>query len=261
MPVLNLQDLSGRVALIIGAQKGIGFSTAESFAKAGATVALADLPGSAVENARAKLAGDGHSSHFVDVSDQASIKALVAEVVRQHGRIDVLVHCAGILTVTPFLEVTLDDWERLFAVNARGTFLVGQAVGQQMVDQGRGGRIILFASNTALMARLKLSAYSATKGAVLTLMKCMALELAPHGITVNALCPGSTNTDMMAVQADPEQQREIIRGDAALWRVGIPLGRMAEPEDQAALVTFLASEGARHITGQMLSVDGGQRLV
>jgi 2,3-dihydro-2,3-dihydroxybenzoate dehydrogenase len=261
MPVLNLCDLSGRKALITGAQRGIGFSSAEALASFGATIALADLPGSAVDEARARLSGEGHSSHTVDVSDQQSVARLVREVVDVQGSIDVLVNCAGILTIGPFLDLQAEEWDRVFGVNARGSLLMAQAVARQMIDQGRGGRIILFSSNIALVARLNLAAYSASKGAVLTLMKCLALELAPHRITVNALCPGSTDTQMLGLQSGPEQHREIIEGDLKKWRVGIPLGRLAQAEDQAAVVAFLASDGARHITGQFFSVDGGQRLV
>jgi NAD(P)-dependent dehydrogenase (short-subunit alcohol dehydrogenase family) len=264
MAVLNGCDLDGRVALVTGAAGGIGQACLEAFARAGATVAAADLPGSAIDTAIAEIDKPNMlSTHQVDISDASSVEQLVADVVAAHGRIDAFVNAAAILDVQPFLELTLDSWERTFAVNTRGAFLAGRAVARQMVHQGDGGRIVLIASNIARIARLNNAAYSASKAAVIHLARCMALELAPFNITVNALCPGSTATPMLVdVQAKGDRSRleGIIRGSLEQWRTGIPLGRLAEPEDQAAMVVFLSSESARHITGQALCVDGGQTL-
>ena len=260
MAVLNGCDLSGRVALVTGAAGGIGQACIEAFLHAGAAVAAADIAG--LDSAGA---GDqGHATtHQVDVSDPESVQRLVTDVIAAHGRIDAFVNAAAILDVQPFLELSLDSWERTFAVNTRGAFLAGQAVARQMVAQGGGGRIVEIASNIARIARLNNAAYSASKAAVIHLVRCMALELAPYDITVNALCPGSTATPMLVdVQAKGDRSRleGIIRGSLEQWRTGIPLGRLAEPEDQAAMAVFLASESARHITGQALCVDGGQTL-
>jgi 2,3-dihydro-2,3-dihydroxybenzoate dehydrogenase len=264
MGVLNGCDLHGQVALVTGAAGGIGQACLEAFARAGATVAAADLAGSAIDTTAAAAENQERiTTHEVDISDQASVNRLVANVVAAHGRIDAFVNAAAILDVQPFLELTLDSWDRTFAVNTRGAFLTGQAVARQMVRQGDGGRIVLIASNIARIARLNNAAYSASKAAVIHLVRCMALELARHDITVNALCPGSTATPMLVdVQAKGDRSRleGIIRGSLEQWRTGIPLGRLAEPEDQAAMVVFLASESARHITGQALCVDGGQTL-
>ncbi len=264
MVVLHGCDLRGRVALIIGAAGGIGQACLEAFAQAGAAVASADLPGSDIEAAGAAAANpDQHTTHQVDVSDPASVEQLVVDVVAAHGRIDAFVNAAAILDVQPFLELTLDSWERTFAVNTRGAFLAGQAVARQMVRQNEGGRIIEIASNIARIPRINNAAYCSSKAAVVHLVRCMALELAQYNITVNALCPGSTATPMLVdVQAKGDRSRleGIIRGSLEQWRTGIPLGRLAEPEDQAAMAVFLASESARHITGQVLCVDGGQTL-
>ena len=264
MAALNGCDLQGRVALIIGAAGGIGQACLEAFAQAGAAVAAADLPGSIIDTAVAVGASpDRHTTHQVDVSDPVSVEQLVADVVAAHGRIDAFVNAAAILDVQPFLELTLDSWERTFAVNTRGAFLAGQAVARQMVHQGEGGRIIEIASNIARIPRLNNASYCSSKAAVVHLVRCMALELAQYNITVNALCPGSTATPMLVdVQAKGDRSRldGIIRGSLEQWRTGIPLGRLAEPEDQAAMAVFLASESARHITGQLLCVDGGQTL-
>lgn len=264
MAVLNGCDLNGRVALITGAAGGIGQATVEAFLRAGATVAAADL--AAPDGARTGSGDEREAqltTHQVDVSEPGSVERLVGAVVDTHGRIDAFVNAAAILDVQPFLELTLDSWERTFAVNTRGAFLAGQAIARQMVRQSEGGRIVEIASNIARIPRLNNAAYCASKAAVVHLVRCMALELAQYDITVNALCPGSTATPMLVdVQAKGDRSRleGIIRGSLEQWRTGIPLGRLAEPEDQAAMAVFLATESARHITGQVLCVDGGQTL-
>jgi 2,3-dihydro-2,3-dihydroxybenzoate dehydrogenase len=264
MAVLNGCDLNGRVALITGAAGGIGQATVDAFIQAGATVVAADLT---VPDAASTGSADGRearlTAHEADVSEPESVERLVTAVVAAHGRIDVFVNAAAILDVQPFLELTLESWERTFAVNTRGAFIAGQAVARQMVRQGEGGRIVAIASNIARIPRLNNAAYCASKAAVVHLVRCMALELAQYDITVNALCPGSTATPMLVdVQAKGDRSRleGIIRGSLEQWRTGIPLGRLAEPEDQAAMAVFLATESARHITGQILCVDGGQTL-
>lgn len=266
MAVLEGGNLGGRVALIVGAGavRGIGFATAEAAAAAGATVAVADLPNSGIETVLRELtSGSGHTAHTVDVTDVRSVSRLVDEVVARHGRIDILVNAAAILQVRPFLEMEVESWEHTFAVNTRGQFLVSQAVAKQMVKQGAGGRIVLVASNVGRIPRINNSSYAASKAAVIHLVRAMALELAKYNITVNALCPGSTATSMLIdnqASGDPVRLEGIIRGSLEQWRTGIPLGRLAEPEDQAAAAIFLLTEGARHITGQAICVDGGQTL-
>jgi len=259
-------SLDGRVVLVVGGGQagGIGFATARAAAAVGATVALADLPTTAPSALLDELPPGGeHFAHAVDVADEASVAGLVAEVTARHSRIDALVNAAAILEVQPFLELEPASWERTFAVNARGQFLVGQAVARHMVERGAGGRIVMVASNVGRTPRLDNAAYSASKAAVIHLARAMALELARHDITVNALCPGSTATSMLIdTQAggDPARLDGIIKGSLEQWRTGIPLGRLAEPDDQAAAAVFLMSDAARHITGQAVCVDGGQTL-
>jgi len=249
----------------VGAQRGIGFACARTFAAAGASVALADVAGSNITEACASLRAATCTAHTVDVADPESVRALVKEVVGHHGRIDILVNAAGVLAVRPFLEVPLSDWEHTFAVNTRGSFLLAQAVAGELVKQGSGGRIILFASIIARNGvRLNNVAYCASKAAVVQAARCMALELAPHGITVNTISPGSTATEMLVdVQArgDPKILDGVVHGNLAEWRLGIPIGRLAEPDDLAATALFLASDAARHVTGQELIVDGGQTIL
>lgn len=253
--------LDSQVALITGAQRGIGFACAEAFVSAGAQVACVDLPGSELEPAVERL-GPAASGHFADLAELDGAAALVADVVRRHGRLDVLVNAAGVLAPAPFLDMTADEWDRTLGVNSRGAVFLAQACARHFVSDSVAGRIILFASIVGRsVVRPSNTAYSASKAAVIQAARCMALELAPHSITVNTISPGSTATEMLLGVQTRGDVESIIRGNAAEWRLGIPLGRLAEPSDQAALALFLASDGARHITGQDLAVDGGQTVV
>jgi len=253
--------LEGRVALVTGAQRGIGFACAEAFVAAGAGVACVDLPDTDLQAAVGRL-GPGASAHPADIADIDGAGRLVDAVVARHGRLDVLVSAAGTLAPAPFLELTPEQWDRTLDVNARGTVFVAQACARYFVFAANAGRIILFASIVGRsVVRPNNTAYSASKGALIQAARSMALELAPHGITVNTISPGSTATPMLTdVQARGDLD-SVVRGNIAEWRLGIPLGRLAEPSDQAALAVFLASDGAHHITGQDLVVDGGQTLV
>lgn len=253
--------LDGRVALVTGAQRGIGFACAQAFAGGGAEVACVDLPGGGLQSAVDRL-GPAASAHFADLADVDGAERLVGDVVRRHGRLDVLVNAAGVLAPAPFLDVTPEQWDHTLAVNSRGAVFLAQACARHFVSNSVAGRIILFASIVGRsVVRPNNTAYSASKAAIIQAARCMALELAPHSITVNTISPGSTATEMLVgVQARGDVE-SVIHGNAAAWRLGIPLGRLAEPSDQAALALFLASDGARHITGQNLAVDGGQTTV
>jgi 2,3-dihydro-2,3-dihydroxybenzoate dehydrogenase len=253
--------LDGRVALITGAQRGIGLACAEAFLAAGATVACVDLPGGDLEAAVARL-GAPASAHAVDIADVEAARGLVADVVHSHGRLDVLVSAAGTLAPAPFLEMTPEQWDRTLAVNTRGTLFLAQACARRFVSAKTPGRIVLFASIVGRSGvRQNNTAYTASKAAIIQAARCLALELGRHGITVNTISPGSTATDMLVnVQAGGDVE-SIVKGNAAEWRLGIPLGCLADPSDQAALAVFLAGEGGRHITGQDLPVDGGQNTV
>lgn len=253
--------LDGRVALVTGAQRGIGLACAQAFVGAGARVACVDLPGGELASAVEPL-GAAASAHATDLAEVEKAGSLVADVVRHHGRLDILVNAAGVLVPAPFLEMTPDQWDRTLAVNTRAAVFTAQACAQHFVSNSVAGRIVLFASIVGRsVVRLNNTAYSASKAAIIQAARCMALELAPHSITVNTISPGSTATEMLVgVQARGDVE-SIVRGNAAEWRLGIPLGRLAEPSDQAALALFLAGDGARHITGQDLAVDGGQTTV
>lgn len=254
--------LQGRTVLVVGAgsRRGIGYACAALAASAGACAALADLDVNAVARLAETLHGGPHSFHALDATNPERVDAVVAAIHERHGRIDGAILAHGILRNEPFLDISLDAWDETFAVNTRSVFLVGQAVARRMAAQRRG-RIVLVASNSGRVPRLETASYGASKAAVIHLARCMALELAPYAITVNALCPGSTATSMMVdnqAKGDPKRLEGVVMGSLEQWRTGIPLGRLAEPQDQANAAIFLLSDAARHITGQALCVDGGQ---
>ncbi len=250
-------DFEGKTVFVVGAgsRDGIGYATASLLADRGASVAIADLDAARLDSLAKELPNPSAQSYCrLDVTDERSVEAAVASTIARHGRIDAAAITAGIYSGDTFLETTRESWERVMAVNTTGTFLVAKAVALQMIAQGGGGRIVLLSSIGGRAARLRGAAYGASKAAVIHLARYMALDLARHNITVNVVCPGSTATSMIgAVGHDA-----AVRGDLDQWRLGIPLGHMAEARDQAASIAFLMSDDARHITGQVMTVDGGQ---
>ena len=252
-----------RVVLVVGAAGGIGAACVRAFADTGARVAGADIDRGAMDTLH--LEGTGRTTgHVVDVSDPASVSRLIEEVESTHGGLDVLVNAAGTLQPASLLETTVEDWDRTFDINARGTFLLVQAAARSFVRRGVPGRIVVYASIVARIARPNNLAYCASKAAVVQAARCMALELAPMGVTVNVVSPGSTATAMLLdtqMGGNPQARETVVHGDLAGWRLGIPMGRLAESGDQAAAAVFLAGPLAGHITGHELIVDGGQSLV
>jgi len=262
MTALNLNDLGGKVALITGACGALGRSFVEAFAAAGATVAAADLPGQDPQSVFRSLPGaERHSAHFADLRDPDQAERLVEEAVSRHSKLDVLVNSAGILEVASFLEVSPESFQRTLEVNLVGSFLIAQAAARQMVKQGTGGQIILVSSNIGRIPRMNNVSYAVSKAGVNHIVRSMAIELGKYQITANALCPGSCATPMLIdnqASSDPGRLDGIIQGSVEQWRTGIPMGRLAYPEEQAAMAVFLASEGGRFISGQTLCIDGGQ---
>lgn len=252
--------MSARVALVAGANGGIGAACVRALAAGGVTVVGTDLTEAPVPGVSAALA----RYHQADIAAPGACDAVVQELLGEFDRLDIAVNAAGISEVQGFLDVHLEAWESIFRTNVTGSLLLGQAAARAMLSGRRGGRIIFLASILGLVPRLGNTTYCASKAAVLHLMRCMALELAGDAITVNAVCPGPTLTPMLTeVQAGGDDQTldKIVKGDLASWRLGIPIGRLGWPDDQAATVRFLASEEASYITGQALCVDGGQTLV
>jgi 2,3-dihydro-2,3-dihydroxybenzoate dehydrogenase len=252
----------GRVSLVIGAgsRGGIAFACADRLAQMGSAVALADLARTEVRSLPGQLPRpDLHTAHDLDVTDAGSVESAVNDVVARHGRIDGAVIACGILRNEPFLDITPKAWNDTFAVNCTGVFVAAQAVARQMVKQG-SGRIVIVASNAGFVPRLSTTAYGASKAAAIYIARSMALELGPKGISVNALCPGSTDTTMVMDQAggDLNRLQGVIRGSIEQWRTGILLGRLAKPAEQAAAVAFLLSDAGGFVSGQAINVDGGQ---
>ncbi len=248
--------LTGKVALVTGASRGIGRAIALALAQAGADVAVNYVLDAARAEETARLVRAAGRRALVlqaDVVAREQVEAMVAHVVEVFGRIDILVNNAGVLTRAPFLELTDADWERVITTNLTGSFIVGQVVARQMVRQGGGGKIVNVTSEVAERALPNLAHYCASKGGLRQLTRAIALELAPYGINVNAVAPGTTETDINRDRlALPEERRRRL--------VYIPAGRFNQPEDVAGAVVFLASSSADTIVGVTIAVDGGSTI-
>jgi 3-oxoacyl-[acyl-carrier protein] reductase len=254
-----MRGLRGKRVLISGGSSGIGLATAARFLAEGSRVFLAGLDRSEVDRALAALAGQGEVTGLAcDVSAERDVGELADAARQALGGVDVLVNNAGTARRDPFLSVTAADWDRIIAVNLRGMFLVAQAVGRLLVEQGTGGSIINMSSTNGLAGEAGYSHYNASKGGVLLLTKTMAVELGSHGIQVNALCPGYIHTPLNdAISASIGGEEFEL--DYA--RTQIPLGRAGRAEEVAGAYAFLASDDASFIHGAALVVDGGQLAV
>lgn len=242
--------LDGKVAAVTGGASGIGAAIAGVFAAKGAAVAILDVQ-AARAAAEAAALGARHSAAGCDVTDPESVRAAVAGVVARHGRIDVLVNCAGIVRLAPAEELPAADWDATMSVNVRGTFLMSQAAGAVMLAAGRG-RIINLASQAATVALDGHAAYCASKAAVLGLTRVLAAEWAGRGVTVNAISPTVVLTELGRLAWSG------ARAEAMLAQ--IPAGRFAEPGEIAAVALFLASDHSLMINGADIVVDGGYTI-
>jgi acetoin reductase-like protein len=257
-----MNGLRGKVAIVTGGGRGIGYSIAERLVAEGALVAVLALHAESVDNAVAKLGADrGQVIGLVaDVTHEEELKDAVARTVAAFGRLDVMVNNAGTIAISPLVDMTAEAWDRVVDVNLRGVFLGCREAARQMIAQGSGGRIINGASGAGRRGGSLISAYSATKAGVIGLTQSLAEELAPHGITVNAYCPGHVTSTPMWDFIDREMAsitgEEIGAAKRAAEREA-PLGRAAKPEEVAAAVAFLASDEASFITGESLLIDGG----
>jgi gluconate 5-dehydrogenase len=243
--------LDGRLALVTGSSTGIGLALARGLGQAGAHVVLNGRDGERLARAADVLRSEGltvHTRRF-DTTEAAAVEAAVDSIEREIGPLEILVNNAGINRRAPFIEVTGDDWHAVMATNVDGYFLVGQAVARRMVTRRRG-RIINICSVMSEMGRPGTAAYTASKGAAKMLTKAMAIELAPHGVGVNAIGPGYFATELTAPLVADEKFSAWVRQRA-------PIGRWGEVEELAPVAVFLASDAARFISGHILYVDGG----
>jgi 3-oxoacyl-[acyl-carrier protein] reductase len=244
----------GRTVLIVGGAQGMGRACAELFGAEGARLALFDIEADTLAGTSADLQASGSPVEAItgDVSNAADVDAAVTRTVERFGGIDVLVHTAAIVELRPLLEFPEDLWRRIVDVNLTGVFLTTRRAGQEMAARG-GGAIVVFASTNAFFAEELNVPYSATKGALVMFVRNAALDLARHGIRINAVDPGIIYTRLSAALID-----DPVAGPEYLRR--IPAGRYGTPEDIAKVVLFLASDDAAYMTGEDVVVDGGATL-
>jgi NAD(P)-dependent dehydrogenase (short-subunit alcohol dehydrogenase family) len=246
--------LAGKVALVTGAQQGIGKAIALAYGREGANVVLNYLDSQpAAEESASQIRAMGQRAVIIagDVAQAADVRRLI-EAGTSLGGIDILVNNAGIFPRVEFLDMTEAQWDEVLNVNLKGTFLCTQAVAQKMVERGRGGAVINLASGAAFRSSPRGVHYVASKAGIVGLTRAAALELASYQVRVNAIAPGITDTAQPRYGMSEEELQAAGRQ--------VPLGRMGTPEDVADLAVFLACEESRHITGQTIHVNGGQYL-
>ena len=258
--------LQGDVAAVTGAQRGIGKAIALRLSSHGAKVLVNDLTPEGIDAVAGEIVRSNGEAIAVasDIATRAGANKLVEVAAAEFGRLDILVNNAGVLKRGAVLTVSEDEWDAQFRVNVKGPLFCSQAAFPVMEKGGQGGRIINVASTAARIPRYHLAAYSASKAALLQLTKVMALEFAYAGVTVNAVAPGPTQTEMAMgafLGGDTSRTDEITKGNLEEFRLGVPLGRLMTPDDIAFAVLFLASSWASGMTGQSLYVDGGQEML
>ncbi|MET8148787.1 2,3-dihydro-2,3-dihydroxybenzoate dehydrogenase [Actinoplanes sp. NPDC049668] len=255
-------EFTGKAALVTGAAGGIGASVTRTLAARGASVAAIDKDEEALRLTVKRQNQDGLGVHAftADVSSGAEVDAAVAAAERTVGPIELLVNAAGILRTGEGISLSDEDWTDTFATNANGVFFVSRAVVAKMVRR-RSGTVVTIISNAAGTPRTGMSAYAASKAAAAMFTKSLGLEVSRHGIRCNVIAPGSTDTPMLSrLWSAGQGPQTSIEGTPSQYRVGIPLGKIATPEDIAEATAFLLSDRAGHITLQTLTVDGGATL-
>ena len=245
-------SLEGQVAIVTGGGTGIGRGIALEFAKAGAAVVVASRRLSVLEKVAEEVTVLGKRSLAVqtDISRKTDVDNLVQRVMDEFGVIDILVNNAAILTTTPLLELSEDDWDKNIDINLKGYYLCCRAVGEGMVKQKKGSIINVASTAGFRVGTRNSTVYSIAKAGVIMLARGLARELASHNVRVNTIAPGAVRTEMSKhLWSDPERLKQV--------EANIPLGRVAEPSDIGSVAVFLASDASRHITGSTIVVDGG----
>jgi NAD(P)-dependent dehydrogenase (short-subunit alcohol dehydrogenase family) len=248
-------QLDGKRAIITGAATGIGAVTAQMFAREGAAVVVADINEESGQRAVTEIRNQGGTAHFIrtDVTNENEVQALISQGAEALGGLDILFNNAGAQRSGPITEFEQTQWDLLMAVNPRSCFFGVKHAVPVLRDQG-GGSIINMASLAAVKGGAGLTAYAASKGAIVAFTKALAPELAPHGIRVNCVCPGWIDTPFNRPAIDymggPEEQERVVKQI-------VPMGRQGRPEEIAPIVVYLASDGSSYMTGQALVVDGG----
>jgi sorbose reductase len=252
MNVLNLFNLDGRRALVTGASSGIGKKVAEAYLQAGAHVAVAARHSETLETVAGEIAAAGGGKVVpicCDVTQPDQVSRMLDQVIGELGGIDIAVCNAGIITVSPMLDMPLEEFQRIQNTNVTGVFLTAQAAARAMVRQGHGGVIINTASMSGHIINIpqQVGHYCASKAAIIHLTKAMAVEFAPHRIRVNSVSPGYILTELVEPYAEYH----------ALWEPKIPMGRLGQPEELTGLYLYLASEASSYMTGSDVVIDGG----
>ena len=249
-----MERLKNKVAIVTGAAGGIGLACAQRFAADGARVVISDIDAEAGKAAAEALTQTGAEAIFVetDVTQRHAIDDLIAQSVKAFGQVDIMLNNAGIAASVPFLETSDELFDKVMATNLKSAFMGGQAAAKQMVNQGHGGVIINMSSVNALLAIQGMVGYACSKGAMNQLTRVMAIELAPHNIRVCAIGPGTIMTELAknAVMGNDEARRKILSRT--------PIGRAGEPSEIASVASFLASDDASYMTGQIVYPDGGR---
>jgi 2-deoxy-D-gluconate 3-dehydrogenase len=248
--ILDKFKLNGKVAVVTGAGRGLGQGAALGFAEAGADVAVVDIISTDETAQKVRALGRRVCQIQANLMERPAAQRVVDTVVKELGGIDILFNNAGIIRRAPLLEFSEKDWDDVIKINQEAVFFLSQAVGRQMVKQGRGGKILNLASMLTFQGGIRVPSYTASKSAVMGQTKLFANELAPHHINVNAIAPGYMATDNTApLRADAQRSAEILGR--------IPAGRWGEPQDLQGVLVFLASAASDYVTGYTIAVDGG----